>query len=145
MIDINDLIEVRLRTRDDFLKVAETLTRIGVASHRQKKLYQSCHILHKQNRYFIVHFKELIALDGNPSNFDETDKLRRNAIANRLHEWGKDGNLGVELVDPTKIAMTEEEMKRVFKTTKIIHYGDKANWELIPKYVIGKKKTEWEK
>ena len=85
--DINSLVEVKLRNEDDFLKVRETLTRIGVASKKEKTLYQSCHILHKQGRYFIVHFKELFALDGKPSNMSESDVARRNTISNLLKEW----------------------------------------------------------
>ena len=92
--DINSLVEVKLRNEDDFLKVRETLTRIGVASKKEKTLYQSCHILHKQGRYFIVHFKELFALDGKPSNMSESDTARRNTISNLLKEW--------ELVDLVK-------------------------------------------
>ena len=92
--DINNLVEVKLRNEDDFLKVRETLTRIGVASKKEKTLYQSCHILHKQGRYFIVHFKELFALDGKPSNMSESDTARRNTISNLLKEW--------ELVDLVK-------------------------------------------
>ena len=87
-IDTDKMIEVKLKTADDFLKIRETLTRIGVASRKDKTLYQSCHILHKQGRYFIVHFKELFALDGKPSNFSESDMSRRNTIANLLAEWG---------------------------------------------------------
>ena len=87
-VDINSFIEIKLKSQDDFLKIKETLTRIGVASKKEKTLYQSCHILHKQGRYFIVHFKELFALDGKPSNFSEGDIARRNTIANLLKEWG---------------------------------------------------------
>ena len=97
--DINSLVEVKLRNEDDFLKVRETLTRIGVASKKEKTLYQSCHILHKQGRYFIVHFKELFALDGKPSNMSESDTARRNTISNLLKEW--------ELVDLVKSEQTE--------------------------------------
>jgi hypothetical protein len=96
-IDLNSIIEVKLKEDDDFLKIRETLTRIGIASRKDMKLYQSCHILHKQGRYYIVHFKELFALDGKPTNFDESDVSRRNTIVNLLNEWGL-----VELVDETK-------------------------------------------
>ncbi len=88
MVDINKFVEVQLQEQDDFLKVRETLTRIGVSSRKEKVLYQSCHILHKQAKYYIVHFKELFALDGKPSNITENDIQRRNAIANLLEEWG---------------------------------------------------------
>ena len=88
MVDLSKFVEVRLNEQDDFLKVRETLTRIGVSSRKEKVLYQSCHILHKQGKYYIVHFKELFALDGKPSNLSENDIQRRNAIANLLEEWG---------------------------------------------------------
>ena len=88
MINITDLVEVTLNEQDDFLKVRETLTRIGVASKKDKTLYQSCHILHKQGRYYIVHFKELFALDGKPTDISDNDLSRRNAIANLLQDWG---------------------------------------------------------
>ena len=98
-IDINSLVEITLSNPDDFLKVRETLTRIGVASRKDKILYQSCHILHKQGRYFIVHFKELFALDGKPTNFSENDQARRNTIANLLAEWGL-----IKLINPEEIS-----------------------------------------
>src|ERR1035438_5765743 len=98
-LSISDLIEVRLIEEDDFLKVRETLTRIGIASRKDPKLFQSCHILHKKGQYFVVHFKELFSLDGKPTNFSEEDKSRRNAIVNLLAEWEL-----VELVDPQKSA-----------------------------------------
>ena len=87
-LTVDDMVEVRLKSPEDFLKVRETLTRIGVSSKKDKILYQSCHILHKQRRYFIVHFKELFALDGKPTNFSDEDKQRRNTISNLLSEWG---------------------------------------------------------
>jgi hypothetical protein len=130
-VDINNLIEVFLAKDDDFLKVRETLTRIGIPSKKEQKLYQSCHILHKQGRYFIVHFKELFALDGKPSNFSSEDKGRRNTIANLLSEWGL-----VELKDETK---TEDPIASI-STIKVLPFNEKRNWTLEPKYNIGKKK-----
>jgi len=130
--DINNLVEVQLRNEDDFLKVRETLTRIGVASKKEKTLYQSCHILHKQGRYFITHFKELFALDGKPSNMSESDIARRNTIANLLKEW--------ELVDILKSEQTENPIAPISQI-KVLPYKDKNDWELVAKYNIGKKKT----
>jgi len=130
--DINNLVEIRLRNEDDFLKVRETLTRIGVASKKQKTLYQSCHILHKQGRYFITHFKELFALDGKPSNMSESDIARRNTIANLLKEW--------ELVDILKSEQTENPIAPISQI-KVLPYKEKNDWELVAKYNIGKKKT----
>jgi len=130
--DINNLVEVRLRNEDDFLKVRETLTRIGVASKKEKTLYQSCHILHKQGRYFITHFKELFALDGKPSNMSESDIARRNTITNLLKEW--------ELVDILKSEQTENPIAPISQI-KVLPYKEKNDWELVAKYNIGKKKT----
>lgn len=130
--DINSLVEVRLKNEDDFLKVRETLTRIGVASKKEKTLYQSCHILHKQGRYFIVHFKELFALDGKPSNMSESDIARRNTIANLLKEW--------ELVDVLKSEQTENPVAPISQI-KVLPYKEKNDWELVAKYNIGKKKA----
>lgn len=124
------MLEVKLKEPDDFLKVRETLSRIGVASRKERKLYQSCHILHKQGRYFIVHFKELFALDGLPSNLSESDVSRRNMIASLLEEWGL-----LEIVDPTRA-----EDKVPINHIKIIPHREKSEWELIPKYHIGKRK-----
>ena len=129
--DINSLVEVKLRNEDDFLKVRETLTRIGVASKKEKTLYQSCHILHKQGRYFIVHFKELFALDGKPSNMSESDVARRNTISNLLKEW--------ELVDLVKSEQTENPIAPISQI-KVLPYKEKNEWELVAKYNIGKKK-----
>ena len=123
--------EVGLREPDDFLKVRETLSRIGVASRKERKLYQSCHILHKQGRYFLVHFKELFALDGKPTNFSEEDIARRNTIANLLSEWGL-----VQLQNPEQTSNPVAPLNQ----TKIITFKDKDQWELIPKYNIGKKR-----
>lgn len=122
------MLEVTINEPDDFLKVKETLTRIGVASRKDKKLYQSCHILHKQGRYFIVHFKELFLLDGKKSNLEENDIARRNTIATLLSDWG--------LIDVVK---TMDIPPAPLRQIKIISYRDKNNWELCPKYNIGKK------
>ena len=125
------MVEVTLKNDEDFLKVKETLTRIGVASRKNKALYQSCHILHKQQWYYIVHFKELFALDGKPTNFDQEDMGRRNTIANLLEEWGL-----VKINDPERTS----EPVAPLSQTKIISFKDKDQWELIPKYNIGKKR-----
>ena len=130
-ITITDLIEVRLVKGDDFLKVRETLTRIGIASRKDPKLFQSTHILHKQGHYYILHFKELFALDGKPTNFSEEDVARRNTIVNLLSEWGL-----VELVDPQRTVAPVAPIN----TIKIISFKEKEKWELIPKYNIGKPK-----
>tara|TARA_R110000868_G_scaffold79333_3_gene225973 strand:- start:19 stop:459 length:441 start_codon:yes stop_codon:yes gene_type:complete len=130
---ISNCIEVRLKTPDDFLKVKETLTRIGVASRKDQKLYQSCHILHKQSHYYIVAFKELFLLDGKTSQtrFDTSDIARRNTIANLLSSWGL-----VELVDPSKSEAPVVDPRVI----TVLPFRDKANWELISKYEIGKKR-----
>ncbi len=128
--DISQMVEVSLKEKDDFLKVKETLTRIGVASRKEKTLYQSCHILHKQQKYYIVHFKELFALDGKPFNFSDTDIARRNTIANLLAEWDLVG-----LVNPTKT----EEPTLPLNQLKILSFSEKEEWTLTPKYNIGKK------
>lgn len=128
---VSNMVEVLLEKEDDFLKVRETLTRIGVASRKTNTLFQSCHILHKQGKYYIVHFKELFALDGKPFTFSEEDKGRRNAIANLLDEWGL-----VKLVDKNK---SSEPIVPITKI-KIIPFKEKNDWELIAKYNIGKKK-----
>lgn len=122
-----DMLEITLNEPDDFLKVRETLTRIGVASRRDKKLFQSCHILHKQGRYFIVHFKELFLLDGKKANLDKTDVQRRNTIATLMSDWGL-----VEIQDRTKSADCAP-----LRLIKIIPFKEKQNWELCPKYNIG--------
>jgi hypothetical protein len=128
--DISQMVEVSLKEKDDFLKVKETLTRIGVASRKEKTLYQSCHILHKQQKYYIVHFKELFALDGKPFNFSDTDIARRNTIANLLAEWDLVG-----LVNPSKT----EEPTLPLNQLKILSFSEKEEWTLTPKYNIGKK------
>jgi hypothetical protein len=130
MVDINKFVEVQLVEQDDFLKVRETLTRIGVSSRKERILYQSCHILHKQGKYYIVHFKELFALDGKPSNITENDIQRRNAIANLLEEWG--------LVKIMNKKVMEDNLAPIHQI-KIISFKEKDDWELIPKYNIGKK------
>jgi len=124
---IEDMIEVRLKEDDDFLKVKETLTRIGIASRREKKLYQSCHILHKQGKYYIVHFKELFALDGKPTNLSENDIERRNTVVNLLHEWDL-----VEIVNPEKAQPTVS-----IRQMKILPFAEKPEWDLQAKYSIG--------
>ena len=128
---IEKMIEVRLKQEDGFLKIKETLTRIGVASRKDQKLYQSCHILHKQGKYYIVHFKELFTLDGKPSNFGDDDIARRNTIANLLAEWEL-----VELVEPDK----SKEPVALISQIKVLPYKEKDQWELVAKYNIGKKK-----
>ena len=128
--DIGEMIEITLKEPDDFLKVKETLTRIGVASRKEKTLYQSCHILHKQGKYYIVHFKELFALDGKPYNFSDTDVARRNTISNLLEEWSL-----VKLVDEEK---TKDPILPL-NQLKILSFSEKEEWSLIPKYNIGKK------
>ena len=130
MYDIGEMVEIILKESDDFLKVKETLTRIGVASRKEKTLYQSCHILHKQSKYYIVHFKELFALDGKPYNFSDTDIARRNTIANLLEEW----NL-VKLVDVEKT----KDHTLPLNQLKILSFSEKEEWTLTPKYNIGKK------
>lgn len=130
MTTLESLVEVKLKTDEDFLKVRETLSRIGVASKKDMILYQSCHILHKQGLYYIVHFKELFGLDGKPSNFSEEDIARRNTIANLIAEWGL-----VVLVDTTKTKEPTAAMSQI----KIIPFKEKNDWELVTKYSIGRK------
>jgi hypothetical protein len=122
------MLEVGLKEPDDFLKVRETLSRIGVASRKEKKLYQSCHILHKQGRYFIVHFKELFALDGKNTNLTTNDISRRNTIANLLKDWGLINVIG-EIGEMAPLSQI-----------KVLSYSEKGDWELETKYNIGKKK-----
>jgi|TARA_R110000744_G_scaffold207408_1_gene326076 hypothetical protein len=128
---IDSMVEVGLQEQEDFLKVRETLTRIGVASRKDKTLYQSCHILHKQGKYYIVHFKELFALDGKPTNFNEEDQGRRNTITNLLAEWGL-----ISLVDPDKATDPIAPLSQI----KIISHKEKDEWTLVAKYNIGRKK-----
>ena len=130
-IEIEELLEVRLKNEDDFLKVKETLTRIGVASRKDKTLYQSCHILHKRGKYYIVHFKELFALDGKSTDFEDNDLARRNTIANLLAEWGL-----IELVNKDRSSLPVAPLSQI----KIISYKEKDDWQLTAKYNIGKKR-----
>ena len=123
------MLEVQLKEPDDFLKVRETLTRIGVASRKDKKLFQSCHILHKQGRYFIVHFKELFALDGKESNFSENDAERRNTITQLLSDWGLIAILNNSIA----------EKKAPLSQIKVLSFKEKGEWDLQAKYNIGKK------
>ena len=125
----SDMLEVTLGEPDDFLKVRETLTRIGVASRKEKKLFQSCHILHKQGRYFVVHFKELFLLDGKKSNLESSDLERRNTIATLMSDWGL-----VTLVNPEQASA-----KAPLRQIKIVSFRDKSEWELCQKYNIGNK------
>jgi hypothetical protein len=128
----SDMVEVSLSEPDDFLKVRETLTRIGVASRKERKLYQSCHILHKQGRYYIVHFKELFALDGKKTNLTLNDVQRRNRIVQLLSDWGL-----IAIVEQSKI-----EDVAPLNQIKVLSFKDKDEWTLESKYNIGRKKTE---
>ena len=132
MVDLTKFVEISLEEQDDFLKVKETLTRIGVSSRKEKVLYQSCHILHKQGRYFITHFKELFALDGKPSNISENDIQRRNAIARLLEDW----NL-IKILNPQIIGDNIAPIHQI----KIISFKEKNEWQLVAKYNIGLKKS----
>jgi hypothetical protein len=123
------MLEVRLNEPDDFLKVRETLSRIGVASRKDKTLFQSCHILHKQGKYYIVHFKELFALDGKDTNLSENDIARRNTIANLLSDWGLVDVVGTTSVEAAPLSQI-----------KVISFKEKGDWKLETKYNIGKKK-----
>lgn len=125
------MLEVTLPEPDNFLKVKETLTRIGIASRKEHKLYQSCHILHKQGRYFLVHFKELFALDGKESNLTTNDVERRNTVAVLLQDWG--------LLKILKASDAEPQAS--LSQIKVLSYKEKDEWELVPKYNIGKKKS----
>ena len=124
-------LEVKLKREEDFLKVKETLTRIGIASRKEKKLYQSCHILHKRGQYYIVHFKELFLLDGKQSDFTDEDRGRRNAIALLLEEWGL-----LSVVDADKY----QEPRAKISSIRILPFKEKDEWELESKYTIGKKR-----
>ena len=130
----SDMVEVTLGEPDDFLKVRETLTRIGVASRKEKKIYQSCHILHKQGKYYIVHFKELFALDGKNTNFSSNDLQRRNRITQLLSDWGL-----VSVVDLDRIKDLAP-----LNQIKVLSFKDKGDWTLESKYNIGRKKQETE-
>ena len=124
-------LEVKLAEEEDFLKIKETLTRIGIASHKEKKLYQSCHILHNRGRYFIVHFKELFLLDGKESDFTEDDLGRRNTIASLVEQWGL-----FRIVDYKRF----EEPKTPLNKIKVLPFKDKNEWTLVSKYTVGRKK-----
>lgn len=130
---IRDCVEVTLTSPENFLKVKETLTRIGIASRKDKTLYQSCHILHKQGKYYVVHFKELFLLDGKASrtNFGEADRARRNSVANLLAEWGL-----VTLVNPARSAAPVAMVNQI----TVLPFREKTEWTLIAKYEIGKRK-----
>ena len=127
----DNMLEVALKEPDDFLKVRETLSRIGVASRKEKTLFQSCHILHKQGKYYIVHFKELFALDGKDTNLSENDIARRNTISNLLSDWGL-----VKVVNESDVEAAP------LSQIKVISFKDKENWKLETKYNIGKKKED---
>ena len=133
-LNIEDLVEVTLKDPEDFLKIRETLTRIGVSSKKEKKLYQSCHILHKRGKYYIVHFKELFALDGKRANLTSNDVQRRNRISQLLADWGLIKILNVDQIQD--IAPLNQ--------IKVLSYKDKGDWILETKYNIGRKKTEEE-
>ena len=128
---VEELVEVTLSEREDFLKVRETLTRIGVASKKDQTLYQSCHILHKQGKYYVVHFKELFLLDGKEADLSENDIGRRNTICRLLEEWGL-----LKVVDPESIQDPVAPLSQI----KIVSHKEKAEWALVAKYTIGKKK-----
>lgn len=129
---VDSLVEVRLKSAEDFLKIKETLSRIGVASKRDKTLYQSCHILHKQGKYYITHFKELFLLDGKSSDFDDNDRGRRNTIVKLLEEWGL-----LDVVSKNYVETPQAPLSQI----KIIAFKEKDEWSLVPKYTIGKKRV----
>jgi hypothetical protein len=131
MISLDSLVEVKIAEEEDFLKIKETLTRIGVASRKDKKLYQSCHIFHKQGKYFIVHFKEMFAIDGKPSNFSDEDKGRRNKIIELLQDWGL-----LKVVEDEKIRDPSVLMNQI----KVLNHKEKGEWTLEAKYNMGRKK-----
>ena len=131
--EVKDLVEVTFPEKDDFLKIRETLTRIGVASRKEQELYQSCHILHKRGKYYITHFKELFILDGKPSNLDENDIGRRNTIINLLQQWSL-----LKVLNPDIIKQPTAPLSQI----KIIPFKEKKEWTLTPKYNIGNKNTD---
>lgn len=133
MININDLIEVTLPEPDNFLKVKETLSRIGIASKKDRTLYQSCHILHKQGKYYVVHFKQMFLLDGKKSDFSEDDRARLNTIANLLDEWDL-----IRIVNENKTLDPVAPLSQI----KILSYKEKDEWNLVAKYTIGKKRRD---
>jgi hypothetical protein len=128
---LETLIEVKIGEEEDFLKIKETLTRIGIASRKEKKLYQSCHIFHKQGKYYIVHFKEMFAIDGKPSNFSDEDKARRNKIIELLQDWDL-----LKVIDNDRIKTPIASMNQI----KIISHKEKIEWVLETKYNMGRKK-----
>jgi len=128
---IDSLVEVKIAEEEDFLKIKETLTRIGVASRKEKKLYQSCHIFHKQGKYYIVHFKEMFSIDGKPTNFSEEDKGRRNKIIELLQDWGL-----IKVIEIDQIKDPLAMMSQI----KIINHKEKGDWTLEAKYNMGRKK-----
>lgn len=128
---LDSLVEVKIAEEEDFLKIKETLTRIGVASRKEKKLYQSCHIFHKQGKYYIVHFKEMFLIDGKPSNFSDEDMGRRNKIVQLLQEWGL-----LKVVEPDRVTEPMASMSQI----KIINHKEKNDWTLEAKYNMGRKK-----
>lgn len=130
MFNLNQLVEVSLKNPEDFLKIKETLSRIGLASKKENTLYQSCHILHKQGKYYIVHFKELFLLDGKDSTLAEGDIARRNRIVTLLEEWEL-----LDIVDPDKV----DDLQSPLNQIKIIPFKEKINWNLVTKYTIGNK------
>lgn len=130
MSTVENFVEIRLKTPDDFLKVKETLTRMGVASSKHPTLYQSCHILHKQGKFYITHFKEMFLLDGKATTLDEADKARRNTVVMLLKQWGL-----VDVVDEASYKTPAPDPKLI----RIIPFKDKGAWTLVPKYTIGKK------
>lgn len=143
---VDSFIEINLASEEAFLLCKETLTRIGIASNKEKKLYQSCHILHKKGKYYLVHFKELFALDNRANSLSAEDQGRRNTIAKLLHDWGLCEVVGTEYVGEDvetgkKIWKYPSKMSNFgpINKIKIIPYSDKANWHLVPKYSIGKK------
>ena len=129
---VNDLVEVTFPEKDDFLKIRETLSRIGVASRREQELFQSCHILHKRGKYYITHFKELFKLDGKPTNIDESDIGRRNTIVSLLEQWKL-----VSVVNTEQIAEPRAPLSQI----KIIPFKEKSSWKLTTKYSIGSNKS----
>lgn len=127
---VNSFVEIRLLDDQNFLKIRETLTRIGIPSKKEKVLYQSCHILHKKGHFYIVHFKELFKLDGKDSSLDQTDITRRNTVAHLLQDWGL-----CQLIDPARAQPVEQN-----SSLSILTFSEKKNWKLVPKYNIGKRK-----
>jgi len=128
---LDSLVEVKIAEEEDFLKIKETLTRIGVASRKERKLYQSCHIFHKQGRYYIVHFKEMFLIDGKPSDFSDEDKGRRNKITTLLQDW-----VVLKIIEPDRVVEPQASMSQI----KIINHKEKNDWILETKYNMGRKK-----